>query len=401
VQPTLAVAAVDVVRVKLLTGSLADIRVGHMEAAVSVPTGGVQCPGVTVTHTVDNPSVTQGQDFTYTIVVTNPNDCDLADLKVTETLTAPPGVKFTLGSTSPPGGTLSGDTVTWSNLGALATGASKTLTVKLNVPADSAGGKLTALAVATGVCPAKPQPTTAEPPPSGTRNPDDIPVTGQASVDGPQVGNCVVPDLKGKTIEQATAALEAAGCKLGTVTDGGPGKPADTGHVVNQGPPAGTTVPTGTTVDITVGGPLCTVPSLAGMTLDQARSSLQAAGCDLGKVTTDTTGNPSDAGKITTQTVPPGSKVPRRTHVDVVVGPRSAEVASAASTGGSGTGLEGQNLNGQSNTGQPAQSSALPATLARTGGVALAGLALWLLVSGLLAQVASKQLWRRIRRSGR
>ncbi|MCA1844258.1 MAG: hypothetical protein LC792_13940, partial [Actinobacteria bacterium] len=45
---TKSVAAVDVVRVKLLNGQLADVRIGHMEAAVSVPTTGVRCPGIDV-----------------------------------------------------------------------------------------------------------------------------------------------------------------------------------------------------------------------------------------------------------------------------------------------------------------------------------------------------------------
>ena len=46
----------------------------------------------------------------------------------------------------------------------------------------------------------------------------------------------------------------------------------------------------------------------------------------------------------------------------------------------------------------PTEISAAP-TLAKTGGVALAGLALWLLVSGLLSNLAgSERLWRLTRR---
>src|SRR5207302_4384656 len=44
---TLAYAAVDVVRIKLLvpdpTSHLADVRVGHMESRAQVPAGGVRC----------------------------------------------------------------------------------------------------------------------------------------------------------------------------------------------------------------------------------------------------------------------------------------------------------------------------------------------------------------------
>jgi hypothetical protein len=75
VENTKIAAAADVVRVKLLKGQLADVRVGHMEAAVTVPAGGVHCPGLTVDETVDPPTVTTGEEFTYEIDITNPNDC--------------------------------------------------------------------------------------------------------------------------------------------------------------------------------------------------------------------------------------------------------------------------------------------------------------------------------------
>ncbi|MDQ1518456.1 MAG: eukaryotic-like serine/threonine-protein kinase [Actinomycetota bacterium] len=334
IEATKAAAAVDVVRVKLLGGALADVRVGHMEAAVSVPAGGVQCPGVQVVHTVDTPTVTPGQDFIYTITVTNPNDCDLSHLKLVETPTGTPsGVRFELVSATPPGGSLSGGTGTYPDIGPLAAGDSKTVKIKVKIPADSTPGKLTALAVATGVCPATPLPTTdLHPtlPGTGGPSPDDIPVRGDASVDGPTIGVCVVPDLKGLTPALAKKALEAAGCTLGDVTDGGPGNPADLGKVTDQGPKADTTVPLGTPVDITVGGPLCTVPALAGLTADQAKTKLEDAGCKLGTVTTGPTGNPEDAGKISTQTPPAGDKVPRGTVVDVVVFPPACVVPDLA-----------------------------------------------------------------------
>lgn len=74
IEDTKVAAAADVVRVRLLKGQLADVRVGHMEAAVAVPAGGVQCPGLTVDETVDPPTVTIGEEFTYEIDITNPND---------------------------------------------------------------------------------------------------------------------------------------------------------------------------------------------------------------------------------------------------------------------------------------------------------------------------------------
>ncbi len=44
---TAAYAVVDLIRVQLLTGGpgeMLDVRIGHMEAAVNVPAGGVHCP---------------------------------------------------------------------------------------------------------------------------------------------------------------------------------------------------------------------------------------------------------------------------------------------------------------------------------------------------------------------
>ncbi|HEV7865106.1 MAG TPA: PASTA domain-containing protein, partial [Acidimicrobiia bacterium] len=334
---------------------------------------------------------------------------------------------------------------------------SKTFTVKVKLPSDSAAGKLTALAVASGVCPAMPLPTTDMPGPvpgSGPRaiSPDDIPVTGQASVDGPKVGVCIVPDLKGLEPTQARTILEAAGCTLGTVTDGGPGNPADLGKIVDQGPKADTPVALGTPVDITVGGPLCTVPSLAGLTPDQAKTRLEDAGCKLGTVTTGPTGNPQDAGKITTQNPPAAEKVKPATTVDVVIFPAAAQSAAGPSCtvpdlsglsepdartkveaagcvlvteqrattkfdevgkvldqspaatmvvakGSPVNATFGVAVAGQMVTRQNSDASDTTPTLARTGGVALGGLALWLVVSGLLTQLAgSRRLWRLTRR---
>lgn len=332
VQPTQAAAAVDVVRVRLLNGTLADVRVGHMEAAVGVPAGGVQCPGLAVGQTVDKPTVTPGDTFVYTVTITNPNDCDLTHLTLVETPSGKPaGVQFTILSTTPPGANLGagGLTATWPPVVELGPGATRTFKITVKIPPGSTLGKLTALAVANGLCPAAPQPTVdvrpQAPLPLGP-SADDIPVTGSATVDGPNIAVCNVPNLKTDTIAAAKAAVEAAGCVLGKVKDGGPGNPADFGKVINQAPTAGTTLPLGSPVDVTIGGPLCIVPALAGLTPAQATAALVDTGCKLGTVTTGPPGNPTDAGKITSQTPPAGNQVPVNTVVDVVVAPQACVV---------------------------------------------------------------------------
>ncbi len=349
VTPTMAAAAVDVVRVRLLESDLADVRIGHMEAAVAVPANGVQCPGLTVEHEVDKPTVTPGDEFQYTIEVTNPHDCVLTKVNLVDTLTIPAGVKLEVGSVTPPGGQvaagLTGADVdalaTFPDIGPIGPGETKTVTIKVNVPLGSAPGALKALAVATGICPAEVVPSTDVHGPGrpGTPGVGDIPVRGEDSVTGPEVA--------------------------------------------------------------AVGGPLCTVPSVSGLTPEGAKEKLVKAGCDLGDVTTDTTGKPGEPGTITIQNPPAGDKVPLETEVDVVIAPPAqgsmlfpAGIGSQATAGPAPR----ESVAGETATRTPTEVGAGP-TLVRTGGVAYAGLALWLLVMGLSALLASSNwLWRLARR---
>ncbi|MGH9008673.1 MAG: hypothetical protein ACRDYF_02365, partial [Acidimicrobiia bacterium] len=95
---TLAAAAVDVVRVTLLSaeGSLtaADVRIGHMENATAVPAGGIEC-GIAMVKKTDKDVVGPGDTFNWTVTVTNPNDCVLTKLKVVDTITATTGILWT------------------------------------------------------------------------------------------------------------------------------------------------------------------------------------------------------------------------------------------------------------------------------------------------------------------
>ena len=153
---TFAAAAVDVVRVTLLsTGdaslTAADVRVGHMENATAVPEGGIEC-GIQMSKNTDKPKVGRGETFTWTINVTNPNDCVLTQLKVVDTITADPGIVWTVDSASPTASQMSSGNVTWNDIGPLNPGQSKDLKITLTVGADSAGGLFHDLAKATGVC---------------------------------------------------------------------------------------------------------------------------------------------------------------------------------------------------------------------------------------------------------
>ncbi len=152
---TFAAAAVDVVRVTLLDvpGGLtvADVRVGHMENATAVPEGGIEC-GIQMSKNTDKPKVGRGETFTWTINVTNPNDCVLTQLKVVDTITADPGIEWTVDSASPTASEKSKGNVTWNDIGPLNPGQSKDLKITLTVGSNSGAGLFHDLAKATGVC---------------------------------------------------------------------------------------------------------------------------------------------------------------------------------------------------------------------------------------------------------
>ena len=449
---TQVAAAADVVRVKGLDGKLADVRIGHMEAAVTVPADGVHCPGLLVDQTPSKPTVTINEDFSYIVKVTNPNDCIVTGLKLVEAPTAPAGVKIEIVGTDPPGGTVADGVATYPDLGPLGPGETKTVKINATIPPGSAEGLLKALVVATGVCPAdvKPPNDTDGPATPGTPDTPGTPVRGEDSVDGPRVDVCVVPDTVGKSLADATKLITGAGC-VAVPKDGGPGPDKDKGNVIKQGTPPGSDVPLGTPVEITIGGPGCNVPTVVGQTIKEATKTLADNGCQLGDTTTGTDSGGGTPGTIQSQNPPGGGILPAGTRVDVALVPGGGTVLAAASTSCTVPGLIGmteadartkveaagcvlvaepKNTSKADEVGkvlsqEPGVNVVVPrgstvkvqlgvqvlgatetnpqgATapgLARTGGVFLAGLSLWLLLGGALARLAgSNRLWRLARR---
>ncbi len=451
IEDTQVAAAVDVVRVRLLKGQLADVRVGHMEAAVAVPAGGVQCPGLTVDETVDPPTVTTGEEFTYEIDITNPNDCIVNNLKLVATTTLPQGVTIELVSTTP-SGSQSTSTVTFDNLGTLGPDETKTIKIKSKVPLGSAEGLIKALAVAEGICPVEVVPPGDTDGPQNQGTPDtgpNIPVRGEDSVDGPNVDTCTVPKVQGLPLAEATRLIIEAGCDVGKVTEDPDADEDDEGKVTDQTPDD---VPKGTDIDITVGGDLCTVPSVIGKSIAEAEQLLKDAGCDLGDTNKPGGDNSGTPGTINIQDVPAGDVVPAGTKVNVglvpggdtnliaastscnvpgLVGMTEAEARTKVEQAGCVLVVEPKNTSDQTKLGKvlaqnPGADAVVPRgstvtvdigvqvlgdtltagqeataapNLARTGGLFLGGLSLWLLVGGLVARGAgSKRLWRLARR---
>ncbi|HEV7861364.1 MAG TPA: hypothetical protein VGR20_01650 [Acidimicrobiia bacterium] len=151
---TLAAAAVDVVSVQLLNTAgarLADVRVGHMENATAVPAGGIEC-GIGLVKKTDKDVIGPGDDFNWTVTVTNPNDCVLTKLKVVDTVTASPGIIWTIDSATPAANQKANSGLTWNDVGPLNPGQSKDLLIHVNVGPKSGGGKFLDEAMASGVC---------------------------------------------------------------------------------------------------------------------------------------------------------------------------------------------------------------------------------------------------------
>jgi hypothetical protein len=130
-----------------LTG--VDLRLGHMEGAVTVPAGGLTCD-IPVSKTASVDPVTVGQDFTYTIRI--PSDpalfntlfnCDLIGVSAIDTVTTKTGNPTIQLVSADHGGTISGNTVTWANLGDYKLGQDPiTLTITARIPSSSPAGVL-------------------------------------------------------------------------------------------------------------------------------------------------------------------------------------------------------------------------------------------------------------------
>jgi serine/threonine-protein kinase len=112
-------------------------------------------------------------------------------------------------------------------------------------------------------------------PPVGTSLKEGNTVTLVPSLGPPPVA---VPDVTGRTVEQATSALEAAGLNRGNVAQVFSDR-IEEGHVVRQDP-SGDRAPAGSAVDLWVskGHAPVAVPGVVGKSQDRAESMLRKAG---------------------------------------------------------------------------------------------------------------------------
>jgi tRNA A-37 threonylcarbamoyl transferase component Bud32 len=123
-----------------------------------------------------------------------------------------------------------------------------------------------------------------------------------------------VPQLRGKTLDQAQAAVKADGL---TATVRGTNANVDKDVVVDQQPDAGTPLTPGGTVTIVVGTGSSVVPDVSNMPRDQAVRTLQNTSF---RVALRQRRDPRIPADVAIESNPPaGSVVPRNAQVDLVI----------------------------------------------------------------------------------
>lgn len=137
-----------------------------------------------------------------------------------------------------------------------------------------------------------------------------------------------VPSVVGQTYDEETirATLAAAGYSLGTVEKVESDAPVD--QIINQDPGGGATAEKGTSINLTIskGTDKVDVPSLTGMTIDEAEAELAKYGLTLGSVTYEES-NVYSEGYIISQDPVGGDKLKEGSSVSVVVSKGEAQVA--------------------------------------------------------------------------
>jgi uncharacterized repeat protein (TIGR01451 family) len=181
-----------------------------MEAAAAVPAGGIRCPGIGMAKRSDSDVVRPGGRFGWTITVSNPNDCVLRNVKVTDTMTAPRGVRYRVVSTSPSASGAGGEgPVVFDDVGPIEPGRSRVLRIDMAVDDASDVGRFTDDAVATGTCGPVRAPATADAP---------VAMTGRVTLRAPEVAGGLLigagQDIHPSPDRTASATTLTSGMRL-------------------------------------------------------------------------------------------------------------------------------------------------------------------------------------------
>ena len=140
-----------------------------------------------------------------------------------------------------------------------------------------------------------------------------------------------MPDLKSMSRSNAEEKLKKMGLKLGAVFEENAKEPA--GTVINQDPRSGSKITKGQTVDITVSlgekKKEVTVQNYTGLSVDSAKSNLEANGLSLGGISEETSAKPK--GTVIGQSPAAGSTTTEGGSVSLIISSGSSGGAKADS----------------------------------------------------------------------
>jgi serine/threonine-protein kinase len=131
-------------------------------------------------------------------------------------------------------------------------------------------------------------------------------------------GEITIPDVTGKTTDEAIALLENLDLKP-QVYDTAPHPKIPPGHVVYQNPVAASVVREGRNVYLTVSGgeERIAMPNLRGRSLRDARITVEQMELRIGKVTYEASELPAES--VVSQNVPAGKRVPKNIAIEITV----------------------------------------------------------------------------------
>ena len=153
---------------------------------------------------------------------------------------------------------------------------------------------------------------------------------GKFNVVLPQNNNVTVTDVTNQTLEEGTAALEKLGFTITQVQ-----APSDTvpaGTIISTDPAAGATAEKGSAVTLTVStGPAeVAVPSLLGLTEQEAKDKLASVGLELGTILPGTSAT-APAGKVIQSTPEVGTYAASGSTVDLIISNGKVDVPDVTS----------------------------------------------------------------------
>lgn len=136
----------------------------------------------------------------------------------------------------------------------------------------------------------------------------------------------LVPEVTGKSLEEAKALLEAAGFAVGTVTEKN-SEDVEAGLVISTDPVANTSKAKGSKVNIVVskGIEMTVVPDVRGQKLESAKATLEAAGFKVG-TTTEENSDTLEAGLVISTNPTGNVEVAKGSTVNLVVSKGAAIV---------------------------------------------------------------------------